>query len=299
MPRPGRPRMGWVRDNRRVAGKFMTSQRIGTAWLPPGEIPRPPDVGTFLVVSIRERNVQENATRLLDGAEKYKRTRSVTVMKMNRQSTPIISIDEHAAALPASGGTGRGRRPRLGEVESVVLGQVAKHVEGIHGYQLARVLADAPAGVPRLPLGRLYRLLHRLERAGLVVGRADPVCNRLRTRFTITPEGEAHFREWLAGPRAAGAGRPSEAFTGEQLLRRLRFAECVPRPVLIGWLDEARNQCDEERLALEDATDPANPGERVYVEALKARCAGHRRWLDELRRSVLRMDTSTKKAVGE
>jgi DNA-binding PadR family transcriptional regulator len=171
------------------------------------------------------------------------------------------------------------------------------HPDGVHGYHLARIIARSSPGSPPPALGKLYRLLRRLERAGLVVGRVDPVSNRLRTYFSVTPRGEAEFQRWLAGAPATPASEKTQPFSEERLLRRLRFAERVPRRVLVAWLDEASQACEDEGRALEGLTGSAGEGGRMYMEALRARCSARRRWVDGLRRIV--MATATRKAVGE
>lgn len=190
---------------------------------------------------------------------------------------------------PRDNGTGPGRLPDLAHV---ILGHVGMHPEGVHGYQLGRILSGLLPGVPPLPLGQVYRVLRRLQRAGLVNCRVEADSSRLRYRFTITCRGEACLREWLTKlPLGTGA-------TCQHLLERLQFAERVPGIALLRMVDEAIRECGDE---VEVPDRPPNGGRTFlnpYQMALKARLAADRRWLEEVRRILEGQVVDCVKAAG-
>lgn len=190
-------------------------------------------------------------------------------------------------------GPGQSRRPRARNVDGkkgaaalpdfafVVLGHLERHPEGVHGYELGRALAQAVAG-PRF--SQIYRLLRRLERAGMASSRVETESSHLRYRFSITASGRSALHGWLTRI-------PDRGVTCEQLLDRLRFADRLPRECLIRWIDAALSRCDEELGAIE-ATSSSHPRsgaeDPAYAMAMKARLTADRCWIEELRRRVER-----------
>ena len=175
---------------------------------------------------------------------------------------------------------------RLPDIAYVILGHVGVHADGIHGYQLGRLLSRSALRLPALRLGQLYRVLRRLERAHLVDCHVEAESARLRYRFAITPRGEACLQEWLGHiPRGSAA-------TCQQLLYRLRFANRLPGTVLLRLVDEAVHEC---RSSLEEMSqrsaaprDEHNDRPGPYEASLKARLATDLCWLEEVRRVVQR-----------
>lgn len=217
------------------------------------------------------------------------------MMRKNHQPGPIARLGEvPRGGIKESDNAQLGAQPdlSLSDVELIVLGHVRTYPSGVHGYHLGRALARSPLGVPSLTLGRLYRILHRLERAGLVEGRIDARNARLRCRFTLTARGEARFRQWLIPGPATPEGSP------EELLRRLRFAEEVPIPTLRLWLDQALHACRAELAAINPCPKPTPEprGEvgQLYTRALRARLVAQKRWLEE----VLRLVGKTHRETG-
>jgi DNA-binding PadR family transcriptional regulator len=166
----------------------------------------------------------------------------------------------------------------LPDIAYVTLGYLRKFPDGLHGYRLAQVLVDPLAGVAHLPLGRLYRLLHRLERAGLVQRALDTHALRLRHRFRPTARGEARFQRWLArSPESTTA-------TPEPLLQRLCFADAAPREVVEGWLEQASAAC-QQRLDDLATYEPALYGDG-YLRIVRARLEEEQRWIERIRAIV-------------
>ena len=69
-----------------------------------------------------------------------------------------------------------------------------------HGYAIRDALRDATEGEVDLPTGTVYPALHRLERAGLVVGAWSVVGGRRRRTYRLTTAGRKALgverRDW-------------------------------------------------------------------------------------------------------
>jgi len=169
---------------------------------------------------------------------------------------------------------------QLPEHAYVILGYVGLHPEGVHGYQIGRLLLGSPLGLPLLGLGQLYRVLHQLEAVGFVTGTIEVNgAARARYRFTLTRKGGTAFRQWLAG------GSRGAAPIRDQLLNRLRFADQVPPPTLRRLVAEALKECEGELGDLErerkaQATDGFVTS--LHSLALQARLVAYQRWLSEV-----------------
>ncbi len=173
---------------------------------------------------------------------------------------------------------------QLPEHAYVILGYVGTYAEGVHGYEIGRLLLRSPLGLPLLGLGQLYRVLHQLESARLVSGTIEMNgAARARYRFKMTKKGEGSFRQWLTGSsRGATPVR-------DQLLNRLRFADQVPRPVLTRLVSEAIKECQAEidDLSRTDRDRPCDADVTpLHRLALQARLVAYQRWLVEVSRLV-------------
>lgn len=87
----------------------------------------------------------------------------------------------------------------VGTAWLVVLATIAGSTEPIHGYEIARRLADeAPAGLS-FKQGTLYPMLRALESDGLVRSTLVPSCEGpARKCFTLTAEGRRVLAAWTA-----------------------------------------------------------------------------------------------------
>ena len=171
----------------------------------------------------------------------------------------------------------------------VLLGYVGMCSEGIHGYRLSKMLCRGPLRLHSLPLGRLYRVLRRLESTDLLTSEVEADGGRLRYRFKITPEGKSCFRQWLIST----PNGPAES--GSHVLERLRFASLLSRDELSCLLEGAESAC---RASLEElgrcrASDAGLGAEvpHLYASAQKARLENELRWLEEVRALAARQAT--------
>ena len=205
-------------------------------------------------------------------------------------AAPPAGLLGEPAELQEEGGSGG----RLPDIAHVILGHVGTSPQGIHGYQLGRLLARPGLRLPSLRLGQLYRLLRRLERASLVMCHVESESARLRYRFTITPQGETQLQDWLMSLRGTSGS------ICQQLLYRLRFAERLPVAALVRLIDDAMEECGAALEEIGKATSAARErGQEVnptYEHALKTRLATDRCWLEEIRRLLQRTPADAAKA---
>jgi len=90
-------------------------------------------------------------------------------------------------------------------VQYAVLGLISARHDGIHGYRLKRELDDRLGDYWAVNAGCMYRLLGRLERAGLIAGAEVPQVGRPPRRvYRITPLGTKCLEGWLRRPPEEG-----------------------------------------------------------------------------------------------
>jgi DNA-binding PadR family transcriptional regulator len=174
----------------------------------------------------------------------------------------------------------------LSELASVILGYVAMYPDGVHGYHLGRILSRSPLGLPTLRLGQLYRILHHLERVGLVKSHVEATGPRpARYSFVVTAQGRSIFLKWLTSLPHDGS-----APVREQVLNRLRFSHRLPASDVRCLLEEAALECQEElgNIHRHKRSSAGLYGEvnSLHLIAVEARLAADRRWLDEIRSLV-------------
>ena len=70
-----------------------------------------------------------------------------------------------------------------------------------HGYEVNRFLGETLLSTWQISTSQLYTLLKRLEKDGFLVSAIEAQDTRPSKRvFTITPEGENTFMDWLNSP---------------------------------------------------------------------------------------------------
>ncbi|MDQ7041542.1 MAG: PadR family transcriptional regulator [Rhodothermus sp.] len=115
-----------------------------------------------------------------------------------------------------------------------------------HAYALYRELrrSDGLWMIWRLKLPRLYAMLGRLEREGLIRSELVPQVRRPARRvFRLTPAGEARYRQWRTEPVQHGRDI-RQLFLAKLYLARRDGPEAVrvllqkQRAVCQRWLDE-------------------------------------------------------------
>jgi PadR family transcriptional regulator AphA len=131
-------------------------------------------------------------------------------------------------------------------------------------YRLQETIAGSVANFWRENDGRVYPILARMEKDGLVTAREEATGGRMSRVYTITHSGIAALDQWLA---EAPVPRPPRS----ELLLKMFFGYRQNPEVLIGWLDGkiADNEAGLARLAeirseLE-ATEAENPDAMFWL----------------------------------
>lgn len=104
--------------------------------------------------------------------------------------------------MPGRRGFGSGRRARRKTffLESCLL--VLLHREPGYGYSLMDGLKEFGFHADEMDISILYRVLHNLESAGLVVSSwSEESLGPQRRVYTITSQGETALSEWIASLR--------------------------------------------------------------------------------------------------
>jgi len=85
---------------------------------------------------------------------------------------------------------------RRGLLQYAVLAIVKRHEDGIHGYGIARELADKTDGLLEVKEGTLYPILHRLKKERLLNDRKErSEAGPARKVYVLTGEGDRVYRE--------------------------------------------------------------------------------------------------------
>jgi DNA-binding PadR family transcriptional regulator len=89
------------------------------------------------------------------------------------------------------------------ELEHIVLAMLGDGIQS--GYAMRKSLANARGVRWSAESGSIYRVLRRLEQAGLVIqARRVGVQNRERAEYELTPQGEERLTNWLSYPAESG-----------------------------------------------------------------------------------------------
>ncbi len=85
---------------------------------------------------------------------------------------------------------------RRGLLQYAVLAIVRRHEKGIHGYGIARELAEKTDGLLEVKEGTLYPILHRLKKERLLNDRTEKSdAGPTRKVYVLTGEGDRVYRE--------------------------------------------------------------------------------------------------------
>jgi DNA-binding PadR family transcriptional regulator len=170
----------------------------------------------------------------------------------------------------------------MSELASFVLGLVWQHGP-CTAYTIRRALLDSPSATWSGSAGAIYPLVERLERDGLLSGRALADGKRARREFSITARGRAALRAWIGPPLGAEA----VTVTSDPLRSRARFLGLLSAAERRAWIAaaeaalttvEANVRRWHEQYASDDAPELALVTRHAELEL-----AFRRAWLEELR----------------
>jgi len=136
----------------------------------------------------------------------------------------------------------------LGVPAYVVLGMVRLGARS--GYEIKRTVEQSIRFFWTISQVQIYPSLERLERAGLITGRADPRGRRRRRVYEITGQGEEALRQWLR------TDEPMPFELRDTGLVKLFFADALEPDGAMALLDTISRR-SEERIAALRAIEPA------------------------------------------
>jgi DNA-binding PadR family transcriptional regulator len=154
----------------------------------------------------------------------------------------------------------------------------------MHGYQLARELAEQLGGLWRVSYGSLYPTLRRLQTDGAIEAVGSAGSGRRKTVYRITPTGEQLFLDLLEEAPAEGAQTEDTRFRV-----RLAFFRYLPPETRIRLLERRRaglqERLDDVKAHLRDAEGTTDDYQRALMEHGRAAIEADIAWLAELIRN--------------
>lgn len=174
---------------------------------------------------------------------------------------------------------------RYSELECFVLGLVWQ-LGPCSAYDVRRHMTRSPSTQWSASAGAIYPLVRRLQRRGLLSGKAERNGRRARRVYAITPAGLKALRAWIGPPLAAEA----VTVAYDPLRSRARFLGALSKEQRAAWAEAARAALDEVEQRVR-AWDEAYSGTGDAFSALLTR-SGHldlesrRRWIEEITRSL-------------
>ena len=145
-------------------------------------------------------------------------------------------------------------RPELGSPDYVVLGMVRLGARS--GYEIKQAVELSIRFFWTISQAQIYPSLARLERAGLVHGRADPRGKRPRRVYEITEDGEAALTRWL------GLDEPMPFELRDIGLVKLFFADALDPADALALLGTVERRSEERVAALREIEPSALLAER-------------------------------------
>ena len=148
--------------------------------------------------------------------------------------------------------------------------------ERAHGYELKQSFEQEFGDLlPALNTGQIYVTLSRLERDGLVVGRAVPGDGRGKRVYELTEAGRAALASWIELP-VAGTRLKDEFFMKFVVVASVRLAE--PKQLLEGQRREYLQSLRDLNALLE--ADGKGPAAELLVEGAILHLKADLEWLD-------------------
>jgi DNA-binding PadR family transcriptional regulator len=152
----------------------------------------------------------------------------------------------------------------------------------MHGYEISRSFGgESELGlVLPIDMSNVYAMLKDLQEQGLIEGRRETVGLRPpRTVFSLTPEAEAAFLDWMATP----VGRMREIRA--DLLVKLYFCRAIGANATAALLDAQilTSRAYAERLERLTAGTPPDSFERLVCDSKIGPARATVAWLEEER----------------
>ncbi|MEE8311717.1 MAG: helix-turn-helix transcriptional regulator [Candidatus Binatia bacterium] len=177
-----------------------------------------------------------------------------------------------------------------GNLHYALLGLLACHEQGAHGYRLKNEAEALCENDRQVNYGRVYRALDALERSGDINGRAEIQNGRPNRKiYRLTGKGHDTVRTWLAGP-ASGPAYPLR----DELALKLCLLGNADLSEVAELVGRHRTECIErlerltrQRSVLRRAGLDRTVGELV-ADAAETRIRAELGWLEQLARRFIR-----------
>lgn len=171
------------------------------------------------------------------------------------------------------------RQPRenqiLSDLEGATLAALAQHGSAT-SYQLASEFAASPSEFWSGSSGAIYPMMTRLEKRGLISGKAGHTGARARVLWSLTPTGQRAMMAWLMDvERASGMGF-------DPLRTRLIHIDLIPPAAREGFLAAVTEQTRTK--ATPSGFQDRPPLQRVHETWIASRLA----WLKQVRVKLLK-----------
>lgn len=169
-------------------------------------------------------------------------------------------------------------------IEYILLGLLYHHPK--HGYELHKEIEESQAlsQIWRIKSSKLYSLLDRLQKQGLLSSRPVPSQKTpSRKEFLLTDRGERVFLDWIQTP--VESGRHMRLVFHARLYFALQMGEKQALNLIAVQREECRGWIERMRAQLVTFENPDFTTQQVFtyrinqVEAMLA-------WLDDVEKSI-------------
>lgn len=171
---------------------------------------------------------------------------------------------------------------RLTEDEGVFLALLVR-AEPATAYQLSKIYADSPVSNFGTSKGKIYPLIQRLERRGLLKKRPVAGDSRRSEQLESTPAGQQAVREWVMELK------PAHFLTDDPLRTRLQSFDLLTPDEQVEWIVNAKEglQGKLEELEAYGSAVTVPFKEEVHDNAVTS-VRSRMDWLDRLLTGVVR-----------
>lgn len=170
--------------------------------------------------------------------------------------------------------------PRLTEDEGIFLALLVR-VEPATAYQLSKIYAESPVSNFGTSKGKIYPLIQRLEKRGLLKKKPVVGDSRGSELLSATANGRKAVREWVMELK------PDHFLVDDPLRTRLQSFDLLTAHQQLEWIEKAREglQRKLEELEAYGAAVTVPFKELVHDNAV-ATVHSRMDWLDRLQRSL-------------
>ena len=171
---------------------------------------------------------------------------------------------------------------RLTEDEGIFLALLVR-VEPATAYQLSKIYADSPVSNFGTSKGKIYPLIERLKRRGLLDARPVKGDSRRSEKLVSTPAGQRAVREWVMDLK------PAHFLVDDPLRTRLQSFELLSHDQQLEWIVNAKEglQRKLEELEAYGAAVSVPFKQQVHDNAMTS-VRSRVEWLDRLLSVIVR-----------